>query len=677
MVKTKEQNDYTSITIITLMYSVFNQEELDILRNLPEVRNTQGTSRTYFQASVPDSIKQKLQSTIGLDLSQVSSVPFRWIHGDTMPHIDRGQASFENTYLVYLTDGQGQFELGDETYPITAGSGFVFEEGTYHAVKQTNGTSRLLLGPMSESGFAVGAPGIFADGQTDTVYISQVGAFVYYRVNDGSLFVIDSFPVAISNINASDPTEYILPVRFTTDLTITNANQYFILSTDGIEVGSKTVNPNGTKYTITIDGVADYPGFLNNENNSYTYVYNLHVRAINGSTLYSVAGTAAGWVGRWSYGTGGGVNYITACSSDGSIPENCGGIVGSDAGVGGQLYIIGCTSSGSIGINGGGIAGRKAGSNSGNITIRRCSSTGTIGNDAGGIVGISSGEDGSCGVFRSFSTGTIGVYGGGIYGSSAGANGFAQAVACYSRGTIGQDGGGIYGGDAAGGTGEVEAEDCYSSGTFVTSGTGIFGTTTGTTLTISCYAANGTWVDANAGFEEISDYISVGVNQPYALRNFGSTPYSLETVVGPNNLNTEYSQTIPAGTSTIAGVLSGVGPYSIIASDGPATITINSTTGVVSATRDTPLAAYSLVIRAGSAIQYTMTSFYITVEEALPEQPTATPVLLQRGKGFNFQNYNALQVGNVLVNERLQNTNMRFKSFEDYYKYQKSLAGLK
>ena len=62
MVKTKEQNDYTSITIITLMYSVFNQEELDILRNLPEVRNTQGTSRTYFQASVPDSIKQKLQN---------------------------------------------------------------------------------------------------------------------------------------------------------------------------------------------------------------------------------------------------------------------------------------------------------------------------------------------------------------------------------------------------------------------------------------------------------------------------------------------------------------------------------------------------------------------------------------------------------------------------------------
>jgi mannose-6-phosphate isomerase-like protein (cupin superfamily) len=654
---------------------VFDATDLGILRNLPEVQNSHST---YFQASVPKSLRQKLQTSLGLDLSHVSSLPFRRIHGDTMPHVDRGRASFEHTYLVYLTDGEGQFEVGEQSYPMTAGSGFVFPEGTRHAATGTNGTSRLLLGPMSESGFPVGAPGIYADGQTDTVYISQSGSTFYYKINDGDLFEITSFPVFITNTNAIDTTEYILPVRFATDLTVTNANQYFQLSTDGIELGSKTVKADGTKYTITVDGVADYPGFIHNQNNSYTYVYNLYIRVINGSTLYSVAGTAAGWVGGWSYGTGGGVNYITACSSDGPIPENCGGIVGSDAGAGGQLGIAGCTSSGSIGNNGGGIAGRKAGTNAGQIEIRRCSSTGTIGNDAGGIVGVSSGEDGQCRVFRSFSTGTIGAYGGGIYGSAAGVNGFAQAVACYSRGTIEEDGGGIYGPDAGGGTGTVEAEDCYSSGTFVTSGTGIFGTTAGTPLTINCYAANGTWVDANAGLDTSGDYISVGVNQPYALRNFGSTPYSLETVSGPNTLNTDYYQTIPAGTGSIAGVLAGVGPYSIVANDGPPTITINSTTGVVSATRDTALAAYSLVIRAGSATQYTMTSFYITVEEALPEPPpSATPVLAPSGKGFNFETYNALQVGNTLVVERLQNTNLRFKSFEDYNKYRKSIATLK
>ena len=517
------------------------------------------------------------------------------------------------------------------------------------------------------------ATSIQADGQTDTVYLSQVGSTAYYRVNAGTLTEL-VFPVTISNINASDPTEYILPVRFTTDLTVTSFNQYFILGTDGIELGSKTVKADGTKYTITVDGVTNYSGFLHNQDNSYTYVYNVHVRAINGSTLAE----DAGWVGEYQYGSGGGVNYITACSSDGAIPEYCGGIVGGYAGDSGGLFIIGCTSSGSIGASGGGIAGYFAG-NGGDITIRRCSSTGAIGVGGGGIVGRNGGTDGACRIFRSFSTGTIGTSAGGIFGTIAASNGFAQAVACYSRGTIGTDGGGIYGYGPADGTGEVEAEDCYSSGTFVTSETGIFGPEAGSTLTVNCYAANGTWVDAE--FEIISDYISVGVNQPYALRNFGSTPYSLETVATYDTLTTEYSQTIPAGTSTIAGVLSGVGPYSIVANDGPATITINSTTGAISTTRDTPintpeLLSYSLVIRAGSATQYTMTGFYITVEEALPEPPSSAPVRAPTGKGFDFETYNALQAGNTLVRERLQNTNLRFKSFEDYMRYRKSVATL-
>jgi hypothetical protein len=210
--------------------TVFNEEEIDILRNLPEARNARAA---YFQASVPETIKQKLQASMGVDLSQVSSIPFRWMHGDTIPHVDRGRESFDDTYLVYLTDGEGQFEVGDESFPMTAGTGFVFPSGTRHAVTGTNGSSRLLLGPMSEAGFAVGAPGIYADGQTDTVYLSQVGSTMYYRVDGvvpGELFEITSFPVGIINTNTNDKTEYILPVRFTTDLTITSADQYFIFN---------------------------------------------------------------------------------------------------------------------------------------------------------------------------------------------------------------------------------------------------------------------------------------------------------------------------------------------------------------------------------------------------------------------------------------------------------------
>jgi hypothetical protein len=73
-----------------------------------------------------------------------------------------------------------------------------------------------------------------------------------------------------------------------------------------------------------------------------------------------------------------------------------------------------------------------------------------------------------------------------------------------------------------------------------------------------------------------------------------------------------------------------------------------------------------------------MTSFILTVEEALPEPPPSdTPVRAPTGKGFDFATYNALQAGNSLVIERLQNTNLRFKSFEDYMKYKKAFATLK
>jgi hypothetical protein len=32
----------------------------------------------------------------------------RWIKGDTAPHIDVGQSTFTNTYLLYLNDSIGE-----------------------------------------------------------------------------------------------------------------------------------------------------------------------------------------------------------------------------------------------------------------------------------------------------------------------------------------------------------------------------------------------------------------------------------------------------------------------------------------------------------------------------------------------------------------------------------------
>jgi hypothetical protein len=662
------------------MYSIFNQEELDILRNLPEVQKTQGTSCTNFQASVPETIKQKLQSNLGLDLSQVSSVPFRWIHGDTKPHVDRGQKSFENTYLVYLTDGDGQFEVGDESYPITAGTGFVFPEGTHHAVTQSNGSSRLLLGPMSEEGFSVGGSGtsISADGSTTIVRISQQGGTITYEINGITNTL--TFPVSIENTDP-DPSGTVLQVFFTTDITLTHDYDTFSMNSDGIQIGSPNLKQDGSKYTINIDNVTGYPGLIASQNYSHLDVYNLHVAAINGSTLSS---QYAGWIGQASYGAGGSNNYIINCSSDGPISTASGGIVGSRAGeLGGNLTIIGCSSSGNIGSSGGGIAGDLCGSQ-GQVTINYCSSSGVIGSQGGGIVGEGAASFGSCNISNSYSTGTIGEDAGGIYGKASGftsegaAGSGGTAINCYSRGNIAVYGGGICGSYTASEAGTMILNNCYSSGTIGTSGNGLFGSNSRLEgcLADGTYFADGSWSDDDsASLIQSGYYRSVGVDEPYELKIFGPNPYSLTTITS-NTVRIDFNTTIQAGSS-LSPAISGFTTYSIlqISSDGESdasTITINSTTGVISTTRSTPLDVYLIKVYAEKDNgQYTSTNVYITV---LEPPPLGTGSIFKPGKGFNFETYNAIQLGNNLINHRVENKNLRFKSFEDYNKYLKSLA---
>lgn len=617
------------------MYSVFNQEELDILRNLPEVLATQGTAATYFKAPVPESIKQKLQTTIGLDLSQLKEVPFRWIYGDTKAHVDHGQRSFVNTYLIYLTDGEGQFEVGSETYPITSGTGFVFPSETRHAVTNTNKTKRLLLGPMSETGFPVGAATTIAvNGATDTVYVSQVDNTNYYRINNGSIVTL-YLPAAIENTNEF-PANNVLKVLFTTDITITNDYAYFYAISDGIQFGSETLKPDGSKYTITIDEITDFQGFIHPQTYSNIYVYNLYVKAINGSTLM----TDNGWIGPYRYGNGGTNNYIIGCSSDGPIADDCGGIVGSESvsNNNSSLYIIGCSTSGTIGAGAGGIVGRTSGTNTGSLTIRYCSSSGTIGPGAGGIVGSYCGQTGECLVERCYSTGTIGVEAGGIFGPNAGAGGEGDSAAranfCYSRGNIAPDGGGIFGYSAASSSGTAIADQCYSSGVIGPSAGGIFGYDSDGT-TINCYVADGGWSDSAAELNTNSSYISIEVNQPYELRNFGPSPYSLRTIIN-NNFSTSFNKIAVVG-SGIGSVLSEFSSYSILKINGNApsqtpTITINSTTGSVLTTTQTPPGVYTIVVRAiGSP--YSITTLTVTLQ-----QLTSLSLLSNSGAGTSMGN---------------------------------------
>lgn len=141
---------------------VFTDEEIAAITSFDSVIKAEEeilskpASSVKFTAVLPDSIKETLKTKLGLDLFSVSDVPMRFIKGDSKPHVDKGESAFENTYIIYLTDSEGEFIIGDQTFEIKKGNAYVFPEGLTHETRGTNDTVRLAIGPMSESGFPVG-----------------------------------------------------------------------------------------------------------------------------------------------------------------------------------------------------------------------------------------------------------------------------------------------------------------------------------------------------------------------------------------------------------------------------------------------------------------------------------------------------------------------------------------
>ena len=139
------------IASITSLDSVITAEE--------EILNTTSSS-VKFTTVLPDSIKDILKTKLALDLFSITDVHMRFIKGDSSPHVDQGESAFENTYIIYLTDSEGEFIIGEETFEIKKGSAYVFQQGLSHETRGTNDTVRLAIGPMSESGFPVGGPSV-------------------------------------------------------------------------------------------------------------------------------------------------------------------------------------------------------------------------------------------------------------------------------------------------------------------------------------------------------------------------------------------------------------------------------------------------------------------------------------------------------------------------------------
>lgn len=176
----------------------FSQDDISYINQLPEVLEAKSkvesnayNNKESFTITLTDSIKASLETHMSLNLSNVSTIPMRWIKGDTKPHIDIGSTSSNNTYLVYLNDSPGEIIIDSEHYPITANTGFIFNEGLKHETQNTGTTLRLLLGPMNEFANPVGGS------ITIQYYTNYADAYAQngnYIAIQGNTFVLGDTP---------------------------------------------------------------------------------------------------------------------------------------------------------------------------------------------------------------------------------------------------------------------------------------------------------------------------------------------------------------------------------------------------------------------------------------------------------------------------------------------------
>lgn len=177
---------------MSVFNNVFLDKDIRAIHELPEVLNakselldTNTDGKVTFYITPTESVRSALSAKLGLNLSNVTTIPMRWIVGDTASHIDSGVSEFSNTYLVFLNSSPGELVLDTTSYPITQNTAFVFNEGVRHETTNTDGIPRLLLGPMNELGEPVGGvvPAI-------TYFANETDALTFtFNNNIGSSYV--------------------------------------------------------------------------------------------------------------------------------------------------------------------------------------------------------------------------------------------------------------------------------------------------------------------------------------------------------------------------------------------------------------------------------------------------------------------------------------------------------
>lgn len=563
----------------SVIYDMFDEHDIEFILQLDTVQFAKQQPSHTFQIELPIHMQQQLKEKLGI---QVSTIPMKWIKGNTYPHIDQCNQTFQQTHLIYLTDSEGYFIIDNQPYPIKKNSAFSFSEGISHETVETGSIPRLLMGPMSETGIPVGGgPSLNYSGGT-TIYIRDIDSSIEYTIDQITWNPL-YFPCYITN---NDSSLGLLKVIFTTDITISNVYQYFECLSSHIQFGSTSLNSNGSCTTITIDSVSDYLGLIKNGSGvtagySYIYVFNLKVIS-NESTLYSSSNIAGGWIGHQYFGTESSYNYIVNCSSTGDISSYGGGIVGSYAAYGSPNYIniIGCSTSGTINSYGGGIAGYFShyikinsswstgeilanaggivGDSCKNIIIVNCYTNGNIsGEGAGGIIGSNCGSiNNMISIQSSYTTGSItGNYSGGLSGSYSN---YVYINNCYTLGNVsGTSSGAICGVHDQ--TNNIEIYNSYTIG--LVDNNGYFNGVDSNNYSV--YSNNiyseaqtgtpGTWNKTNAltvltgtpiSPSIIGDiWIETITNSAFELYNMGYSPYTIESIrfIGPvASLNNSY-----------------------------------------------------------------------------------------------------------------------------------------
>ena len=168
--------------------NILSETDIDYINNLSEVienksKLNNNNNNIKFSIILTNSIREKLETKLAINLSTIESIPMQWVQGDVKSHIDRGVSNFTNTYLVYLNDNPGKLIINGQDHPIKKNRAYTFNEGTEHKTEGTELSQRLLIGPMSETGSPVGTTPIryfanLSDAQNGSPYLTYSSGYI-------------------------------------------------------------------------------------------------------------------------------------------------------------------------------------------------------------------------------------------------------------------------------------------------------------------------------------------------------------------------------------------------------------------------------------------------------------------------------------------------------------------